>query len=246
VEKIVQAAELNSEDVVLEIGPGQGVLTLPLCQRVKRVHAFEIDPDLVASLTELNVTNLCLHQGDFLKVDPLQVMGVDAQETLTVVANLPYYITAPIVERLLWTRPLKLKRVILMMQDEVAERICLPATRTAGALTYFAGAFFQADYLFKVPPGCFDPPPRVDSAVIKLEPREGQDQDRTAKERRLYERLVSTAFQTRRKQLGRSLKSIRADASELLESANIDSKRRPETLTVQEFWNLTRIWHDCE
>jgi 16S rRNA (adenine1518-N6/adenine1519-N6)-dimethyltransferase len=243
VERILRAASLTKQDVVLEIGPGEGVLTAPLCQVAEHVHAFEIDPMLAGKLEGWGCSNLSVHRGDFLRLDPSELLGSDSGRDLVVVANLPYYITAPILERLLWQRPVKVIRAILMMQEEVAQRLCHPASRTAGALSYIAGAFFEAEYLFKVPPGCFSPPPKVDSAVIGMTPRERYES--TPAERRTFERLVSTAFQTRRKQLGRSLRSLKPNAPELLQRAGIESDRRPETLTVQEFWNLTRNW-PCE
>lgn len=241
IEKIVQAAAVTADEVVLEIGPGEGVLTKPLCAGAARVHAVEIDPDLAHTLALTGPMNLQVHQVDFLKASLEQALGEDFPKPLVVAANLPYYITAPILERLFWERPVQVKRAVLMMQDEVARRICRPATREAGALTYIAGAFFEARYLFSVPPGCFSPPPKVDSAVIEVTPRspgDGLEQELAT----LYERLVGAAFRARRKQMGTSLKSVNPDASAFLQQAGIDPKRRPETMTVQEFWTLTRNW----
>ena len=234
----MRAASLSKDENVLEIGPGEGVLTLELCRRAGRVHAFEVDPSLAQALRERGVENLVVHEGDFLKQDPARCLGADNGE-LTVVANLPYYITAPIMERLFWQRPVIVKRAVLMMQEEVARRICEPASRQAGALTYIAGAFFQAEYLCKVAPGCFSPPPKVDSAVIVLTPAR-REFIPSAAQTTLYERLVATAFQARRKQLTRSLRSLHPDIASILESAGIDPRRRPETMEVQEFWETAR------
>lgn len=242
IEKIVEAASLCSNDVVLEIGPGEGVLTLPLCEVAEQVHAFEIDPELAERLKQRGVSNLRVHQMDFLKADSAELPG---HREWVVAANLPYYITAPIMERLFWQRPLTVKRAVLMMQEEVARRVSEPASRQAGALTYIAGAFFKVEYLFKVPPGCFAPPPKVDSAVIRLTPR-GEPQGLHESARQTYEQLVSTAFRGRRKQLGKSLRALHPEAPDLLAEAGIDPKRRPETLTVQEFWEATRKWPHCE
>lgn len=243
VNRILDAAEIGSEDVVVEIGPGEGVLTLPLCTRAGQVHAFEIDPELAHQLEKREIANLTVHRGDFLKAEVAEGLGPLPDGGVTVVANLPYYITAPIVERLFWQRPLPIKRAILMMQDEVAQRICSPSTRQAGALTYIAGAFYDCEMLFGVPPGCFSPPPKVESAVIRLTPREqSADQQLSA----VYERLVSAAFNARRKQLARSLKLLSPQARELLEQAGLSPERRPETFTVQEFWHLARNWQHRE
>lgn len=241
VEKILDAAELSPDRPVLEIGPGEGVLTLELCRRASRVHAFEIDPQLAEALRQKEIDNLTVHQGDFLRQDPAECLGADGLDQLTVVANLPYYITAPIMERLFWERPLGIERAVLMMQHEVAARVCGPASREAGALTYIVGAFFEASYLFEVPPGCFSPPPKVDSAVILLTPRPDTPQS-YATRKRCYERLVSTAFRARRKQLARSLRVLHPDPTGPLAQSGIDPKRRPETLTVQDFWELARKW----
>jgi 16S rRNA (adenine1518-N6/adenine1519-N6)-dimethyltransferase len=242
VDKILKAAELSLDSVVVEIGPGEGVITLGLCERASRVHAFEVDPLLAGQLQERGLSNLTVHQGDFLKQDPAACLGEDAQKDVVVVANLPYYITAPIMERLFWRRPLRVSRAILMMQHEVAERVTSPATRSAGALTYIVGAHYASEYLFGVPPGCFSPPPKVDSAVICLTP----DSSLLTSDSKFYERLVNASFQARRKQLGRSLRAVNPRAPEILTQAGIDSRRRPETLTVQEFWDLARKWPRCE
>ena len=197
---------------------------------------------MAKALEKRGQSNLAIHRGDFLKQDfDLEL----SEKTMTVVANLPYYITAPILERLFWQRPLRIQRAVLMMQDEVAQRVCRPASRLAGALSYIAGAFFEAEYLFEVAPSCFSPPPKVTSAVIALTPK-SEWFDKCPQKQRVYERLVKASFQARRKQLGRSLRALRADASELLEASGIDPRRRPETLSVQEFWTLARIWYDRE
>ena len=237
IDKIVESGSLEPDDQVLEIGPGEGVVTLELCAKARSVHAFEIDPGLAEGLRQRGIANLTLHEGDFLKQElaPLADLG-----PWKVVANLPYYITAPIMDRLFWERPLPLRHAVLMMQDEVARRICGPASREAGALTYIVNAFHQVEYLFKVPPGCFAPPPKVDSAVIRVRPREASQTEPARA--RLYERLVSTAFGQRRKQLGRSLRSVDAGAADHLEAAGLDPARRPETLEVEEFWRLARTW----
>ena len=239
--KIVASAAIKKSESVLEIGPGEGVLTKHLCQLADQVHAYEIDPILCGSLRAAGIENLTVHEGDFLKQS---FEALAHQEPWTVVANLPYYITAPILEKLCWQRCLPFRSATLMTQDEVAQRLCHPSSRHAGAITYIVGAFHRVEYLFKVPPGCFDPPPKVDSAVIKIVPTTEATADGPvdADLTRRYERLVATAFGQRRKQLGRSLRSISPSSPEILEGAGIDSKRRPETLTVQEFWALARTW----
>lgn len=243
IDRIVAAGALQQEGPVLEIGPGEGVVTRGLCAHAAEVHAFEIDPELAGRLRDRGPENLIVHEGDFLKQD-LAPLAQQQGAPWTVVANLPYYITAPILDRLLWERPLPLRHAVLMMQKEVAERICRPAHRDAGALTYIVGAFHQVEYLFTVPPGCFAPPPKVDSAVIRVVPKPLEAADARPGLAPLYERLVSTAFGQRRKQMGRSLRGLHPDAAEKLQAAGIEPARRPETLTVEEFWTLARTWGD--
>lgn len=242
IEKIVRAAGLDETDVVLEIGPGEGVLTESLCDEALRVHAVEIDANLAEGLLALRLSNLKVHRIDFLKADLRLALGTDFDRPFVVAANLPYYITAPILERLFWLEPLKIKRAVLMMQDEVARRVCRPATREAGALTYIAGAFYEARYLFKVPPGCFAPPPKVDSAVVEFTPKRDLPVECRALSP-LYEKIVSTAFQARRKQLATSLRNLHPQAVEFLRRAGIEPTRRPESLLVEEFWEAARSWN---
>lgn len=238
IDKILAAANLAASGPVLEIGPGEGVLTRGLCGQASDVHAFEIDPQLAERLRRDGPPNLRVHEGDFLNQSLAELPA--SHQPWTVVANLPYYITAPILDRLFWERPLPLRHAVLMMQDEVARRLQGAASREAGALTYIVNAFHQVDYLFKVPPGCFAPPPKVDSAVVKVTPcqRAGAEPGLAV----LYERLVSAAFGQRRKQLARSLRPLNERAGELLSLAGIEPARRPETLTVEEFWTLARTW----
>ncbi len=239
--RIIDEVKPQAEDTILEIGPGEGVLTFPLAEKARTVHAFEIDPHLADRLEAENVANLKVHRGDFLKVEAFP-KDLSAKEfPLTVVANLPYYITAPILERLCWQDLLHFDKAVLMMQEEVAKRVCSPGHRCSGALTYFVGLNYRAELLFTVPPSAFAPPPKVQSAVIRITPtpRGPQGSDTAA----LYEKLVHTAFRARRKQLGTSLKTLHPECARSLRRADIEPTRRPETLSVEEFWKLARTWN---
>ncbi len=237
IEKILAAAELEEDDEVLEIGPGEGVLTVPLASRAGKVDAYEIDPRLAEGLEQRALSNLCVHRGDVLQTE-----GLLPLQGAKVVANLPYYVTAPILELLCWRHPQQFSSAVLMMQDEVARRLCGAASREAGALTYIVGLRYRSEYLFRVPPDAFSPPPKVHSAVIRLRPRLETEIDDEIKRR--FERLVSSAFQARRKQLQRSLRGLTPGAPELLKRSGIAGERRPETLTVEEFLTLARNWAD--
>jgi 16S rRNA (adenine1518-N6/adenine1519-N6)-dimethyltransferase len=229
--QILEAAQLTSDDRVLEVGPGRGVLTTPLCRKVARVVAFEIDTALARQLAAR--PNLEIVPGDFLQCFPnASVDGTGWK----VVANLPYLVTTPILEKLI-ENVNTFASMVLMMQWEVAERITSPGTRESGALTFFVQFWMEAELLFKVAPAAFDPPPKVDSAVIRLTPRKELPCPRPE---RLF-RLVRTAFADRRKMLHKSLSGMLSLF--VFEQAGVDPQRRPETLTLSEFIALEASWH---
>lgn len=232
VRKIVEAAALGPGDRVLEIGPGEGVLTLPLTEAAGEVVACEIDPELARKLPQR--PNLRVVQQDFLQVDLRELLRDPGWK---VVANLPYYITGPILEKLLLEGSSLITAMWLMMQWEVAERILSPASRKAGSLTYFVGYFAEPRLALKVKPGAFRPPPEVDSAVLELRLRPDRDEQA---QRGLF-RLVRAAFNQRRKTLRRSLRSVLEEPETWLEKAGIDPGRRPETLSLEEFLRLERV-----
>lgn len=233
VDKILEAAQVSEHEQVLEIGPGEGVLTAPLCRLAGRVLACEVDPELAQRLPGHQRLEVVV--GDFLE-QPLEKLLGDGP--WKVVANLPYYITTPILEKLLLEGAGRISGMWLMMQKEVAQRIVSPASRLAGSLTYFVGLRARPRLLFTVKPGAFRPPPAVDSAVLELIPTpipEAIDSQR-------FTALVRQAFQMRRKTLKRSLRGLVEEPERLLQKADIDPKRRPETLTLEDFIRLERLW----
>ncbi len=234
VERMLGAARVGPDCSVFEIGPGPGILTEPLCERAGRVVAFEIDPVLADNLPAH--PNLEVVRGDFLKAD---LRGYLADSRWKVIANLPYYITAPILEKLLLEASPRLDGLWLMMQKEVALRITSPASREAGSLTYFVHYFTLPELLFKVKPGAFRPPPEVDSAVVAFHPRQSAPECDRGK---LFQ-LIRRAFSMRRKTLGRSLRGLVEEPNRVLEKAGIDARRRPETLQLEEFIQLERAWN---
>lgn len=162
-ERIAAAACPAREHLVIEIGPGRGALTEHLLQRADRVVAIELDRELAESL-HLRFPTLEIIQGDVLKQDLTLWAGAP------IAGNLPYYITSPIIEKTMRARP---SRAVFLIQKEVAERLTAkPGTRDYGYLTVLAAAFANARLLFTVKPGSFRPPPKVDSAVVLLEPHE--------------------------------------------------------------------------
>lgn len=245
--KIISAAEISKQDHVLEIGPGQGAITGELLERAGAVTAVELDHELAEGLRHL--PGLHLIEGNILNADLPALLGNDerissppAQErSWKVVANLPYYITTPILEKLLMNSGNYLNYIVVMIQREVAERIAALAKRDTGALSYFVNYYSQVEYLFTVKPGCFAPPPKVDSAVIKLTLYRQPPVSAPPKE--LF-RVVRAAFQDRRKTLRRSLQKLEGSFKvkswdDVWKQADIDPQRRPETLTLPEFSDLT-------
>ncbi len=245
-ERIAETLPAEGPARVLEIGPGTGVLTEFLLQRPVDLIAVELDAESVRYLQEafplkIAVKNLPYRsfrvlQADFLRLDLEPLFG---GEPFSITGNFPYNISTQIVFRLLEFR----HRVPVfsgMFQKEVAQRICAgPGSKTYGILSVLVQAYYQAEYCFTVPPHVFDPPPKVDSGVIRLTRRDEAVPD--WEEQALFS-LVKTAFNQRRKTLRNSLKSLRI-SDNLKEDAIFD--RRPEQLSVSEFIALTkRIAHD--
>lgn len=231
--RIIQAAGLSSEDTVVEIGPGPGRLTRMLAEKVKRLIAIELDPELYERL-----------KGDFIAYRNVEIVHGDALqfpfETISefkVVANIPYYITTPIIFRLLEAKAF-LRSMTLTIQKEVAERIVAhPGCKDYGVLTIMIQYFVRPELKFIIPKEAFRPVPKVDSAVVHMKILEQPAV--TVKDEKMFFRLVRTAFSQRRKTLSNSLKSFRADIREVMISAGTDPQRRPETLSLEEFARLS-------
>lgn len=237
---IVNGAEVGEDDLVIEIGPGVGTLTRVLLEKAKKVCSIELDSRLIPILSEelKEHSNFQLIHEDALKVDFNKIIG--QEKSVKVVANLPYYVTTPIISNLL-TGGYKFKSLTIMIQKEVAERIdAKPGCKDYGALTLLVQYFCNTKILRKVSPGCFIPSPKVDSMVIRLERTETPKVH--VEDEKLFFRVVRDAFSMRRKTLWNGLKNIGLDKEKLqyaFEKANIDPKRRGETLSIEEFGDLT-------
>lgn len=237
-EEIAEAAE--AEDGVLEIGPGFGVLTHELAQHAKKVVSLEIDERLIDVLeyTLADCDNVKIINKDVLKTDLKKLIDEEfGGERISVAANLPYYITTPIITRLLEEK-LPLKNIVVMVQKEVALRMqALPATKDYGAITLLCQYFSEPEIITTVPAGLFVPPPKVDSAVLRLRLLDKPRVDVT--DERMFFRTVKAAFSQRRKTLLNCICSFfsmpKEKAAEVLESVGIDPKRRGETLSIEEF-----------
>ncbi|MDT0677716.1 16S rRNA (adenine(1518)-N(6)/adenine(1519)-N(6))-dimethyltransferase RsmA [Autumnicola musiva] len=230
-EKIAGTLSFSGYSKVLEIGPGMGVLTKYLLKKDAEIHVIEIDTESVAYLNnkyaELQGR---IHEQDFLKYDISEIFGADQY---AVTGNFPYNISSQIVFKVLENRHL-VPEFSGMFQKEVARRICEKAgSKTYGILSVLTQAFYEAEYLFTVPPSVFNPPPKVDSGVLRLKRRENLS---LACNERLFFRVVKTAFGQRRKTLRNSLKSF-----SLPDNVREDAifGQRPEQLSTEAFIDLT-------
>ena len=240
-DKIAEAA-VPEGACVLEIGPGFGALTSRLLQRAERVAAYEIDSGLARALTALfeDEPRFHLFHKDFLKADiDEELADIFIGREVYVAANLPYYITSPCIMALLSAK-LNIKRITVMVQKEVADRLCAaPGSKDYGALTAAVGFYAVPRRLFNVSPACFYPRPDVDSSVAQMEitPRADAEFDD-------YIRAVRSLFGMRRKTVKSNLKQalgISAEqAGELLKSTRIDENARAEMLSVNDFINISR------
>jgi 16S rRNA (adenine1518-N6/adenine1519-N6)-dimethyltransferase len=244
--KIVAAAQLTESAGVLEIGPGIGALTERLAAEVKKVVAIEIDQRLISVLRQLfaDRAHVEIIHGDAVQVDLAGIVEqyFQAGDALHVVANLPYYVASPILIRLLEER-LPLRNIVVMIQKEVADRlVAQPGTKGYSSFTVLVQYFAEVEVVTRVPNHVFVPRPKVDSAVIKLTPRERPPVDLTNEA--LFFEVVRASFAQRRKTLLNTLQFHLLSAYPKKEVENwlwshaIDPKRRGETLTLQEFATL--------
>ena len=232
---IVEAAGVVPGDRVLEIGPGIGTLTQGLAEAGADVTAVELDKKLpeVLAHTLAGYGNVRIVPGDILKVDLAELMG---EAPFKVVANLPYYITTPILMELL-ERRLPITRLVTMVQKDVAERMtAMPGGKDYGALSVAVQYYTEPEIVLEVPPKSFLPAPEVDSVVISCRVREKPAV--AAADERMFFRVVKAAFGQRRKTLANAMKGAGFQKEEIaraFEAAGLDAGRRGETLSLQEF-----------
>jgi len=242
---IIEAAEPNPEDIVLEIGPGTGTLTRPLLATAKTVVAVERDRDLIKKLNQKFQThaNLILLEGDFLTLNFNSAVNPLPNK---VVANIPYNITGPILEKLLGriAHPQQqYETIILLVQKEIAERICASSgTKLFGALSVRSQYLAHCEKISVVPAKAFSPPPKVDSAIISLTPRPFP---LTVNSPQLLEKLVKLGFANRRKMLRNNLKNLISpqQLEPILEQLEISPLARAEAISVS---NWVRLCNQLE
>ena len=242
VDEIVHAAELTPGEPVLEVGPGIGTLTQGLAQSGADVTAIELDRCLLEVLdtTLASYDNVRIVHGDVLKLDVPTIMN---HKPFKVVANLPYYITTPIIMSLLESK-LPIERLVVMVQKEVALRmVAKPGTKDYGALSVAVQYYTEPDIVLDVPPKSFLPAPAVTSSVIRCVLRDKPPVD--VIDEKLFFRVVKAGFAQRRKTFANTMKTTglsKDRIEELLEKANIDGQRRGETFTLQEFADVANAW----
>ena len=242
VDEIVHAAELTPGEPVLEVGPGIGTLTQGLAQSGADVTAIELDRRLLEVLdtTLASYDNVRIVHGDVLKLDVPTIMN---HKPFKVVANLPYYITTPIIMSLLESK-LPIERLVVMVQKEVALRmVAKPGTKDYGALSVAVQYYTEPDIVLDVPSKSFLPAPAVTSSVIRCALRDKPPVD--VIDQKLFFRVVKAGFAQRRKTFANTMKTTglsKDRIEELLAKANIDGQRRGETFTLQEFADVANAW----
>ncbi|MDE5416003.1 16S rRNA (adenine(1518)-N(6)/adenine(1519)-N(6))-dimethyltransferase RsmA [Alkalihalobacillus sp. MEB203] len=244
--RILDAAGVNEQVGAIEIGPGIGALTEQLAKRADKVVAFEIDQRLLPVLgdTLSPYDNVKIIHSDVLKADVSQVMREEFKEgqDVMVVANLPYYVTTPILMKLLEEK-LPIKRIVVMIQKEVADRIAAkPGSKDYGSLSIAAQYYAKAETVFTVPKTVFVPQPNVESAVLRLTIREEPPVE--VEDESFFFEVIRSSFAQRRKTIFNNLthhfgKDRKEQIEVALTTASVDPKRRGETLSIEEFAQLS-------
>ena len=236
-QNVVEAAEIQSHDQVLEIGPGLGSLTVWLAQKAQRVVAVELDANLIPPLEQVlaALPNVQVVQGDILEIDPTRLID---QPGYLVVANIPYYITSAVIRHLLEASQPP-RRLVLTVQREVAERICArPGDLSLLALS--VQVYGRPQVVTRIPAGAFYPPPKVDSAVVRVDLHANPEVP--AHLLGLFFRLAKAGFSQKRKNLRNSLSGgmhwSTQQAEQILDTAGIQAQRRAETVSIAEWGKL--------
>ena len=245
-DKIVAAASVSPTDIVIEIGPGKGALTIPLAERALYLLAVEIDDRLCDYLQErlADAANVEVRRGDFLRLDLEAEIGVLRQRfpqasAVKIISNLPFYITTPIITRIIENRSL-VDHAVVTVQKEVAGRFTAgPGSKRYGAITVFLNYYAEVSILFDIPRKAFRPEPEVDGSVILIVPR--AEPAVKVSDEAFFFRTIRAGFRQRRKMLKNSLLSLGVTQEEIeqaLRQAGINRTLRPERLSMQDFARL--------
>lgn len=239
-ERIMEVSQVSSDDEVLEIGPGEGALTELLLQRAKKVNCVEIDTDLEKILRKKFDSNpkFNLHMGDILEADLRGIIGANTK----VVANIPYYITSPIINKLIEHRDL-IDEVYLMVQKEVGERVCATSGKERSVLTLAVEYFGEAEYLFTIPKEFFTPVPKIDSGFIGIKFYKDRRFESIIDEN-LFFKYVKGAFSNKRKNIVNNFATLgisKDKIQEVLTKLGISFNERAENLSIEQFIELAKL-----
>ena len=250
VEKIIEGAQISKDDLIIEIGPGLGTLTKEMLEEAGKVIAIELDKRMIEILTDrFNLyNNFELINDDVLKVDLNQIIDnnlkVNNLKKVKIVANLPYYITTPIVMKLLEDN-LPIDSITIMIQKEVADRLIeVPGGKNTGAITYAIYYYATSEEIYKVLPNSFIPEPAVESKVIKLNIR--KEKPVQVADEELMFKIIKFAFMQRRKTLVNGLENSKIfknkkEIIDILENLGINTKIRGEALSLEDYANITNF-----
>lgn len=239
-ERIMEVSQVSSDDEVLEIGPGEGALTELLLQRAKKVNCVEIDTDLEKILRKKFDSNpkFNLHMGDILEADLRGIIEANTK----VVANIPYYITSPIINKLIEHRDL-IDEVYLMVQKEVGERVCATSGKERSVLTLAVEYFGEAEYLFTIPKEFFTPVPKIDSGFIGIKFYKDRRFESIIDEN-LFFKYVKGAFSNKRKNIVNNLATLGISKDKIqgvLTELGISFNERAENLSIEQFIELAKL-----
>ena len=236
IEDIINIINPQKNDHIVEIGPGEGALTIPIFNNVKKLNVIEIDKDLVKLLRKnIDNKNLIIHQNDALKFDYSKFK----QSNLKLIGNLPYNISTPLLFHLLSYKE-KIKNMFFMLQKEVVERICAESgTKKYGRLSVMMQYYCDVESLLTIKPEAFYPTPKVESSIVKITPR--QEPKYQLFNEDCFERIVRTAFSQRRKNLYNGLKKYLDEDD--IKKIGISLNERAEKLNVEDFVKLSNLYY---
>ena len=235
IHKLIQYINPKDDQQIIEIGPGMGALTFPLLEHIQHMEVIEIDRDVIKHLQQLGGDRLTIHNIDALKFNLADLLKSTQQ--MRIVGNLPYNISTPLIFHLL-TYQEHIQDMHFMLQKEVVDRITAqPGSKTFGRLSVMVQYYCNTEYLFYVSPEAFNPPPKVDSAVICLQP--WKEKPYLANDVAVFAKVVTQAFSMRRKTLRNTLKKL--FTSEQIEAIGINPSARAETLSVKNFVDLSNL-----
>ena len=241
--KIIEVSNINEESEILEIGPGQGALTALLVERVKKLTCIEIDKDLENGLRKKfdRKENYSLVMGDVLEVDFKKYLNAGTK----VVANIPYYITSPIINKIIENKDL-IDEAYIMVQKEVGERICAKSGKERSVLTLAVEYYGEANYLFTIPREFFNPIPNVDSAFISIKfYKDKRYEDKISED--LFFKYIKAAFSNKRKNIVNNFSTLgysKNEIKELLQELEVSENERAENISIEKFIEIINIFEN--